>query len=503
MGPRLPQFPLYLGLLLTLSVGCQSPSSPLSSSPYSNSTPRQASWPTGNEEGATHQASVIRQVQGTAEENGESVVIPAVVSAEIGPDSLSAQRTTEPAESPVWNLETFEELALIHNPAIQQASAAAYKASGIRFQVGRLPNPTIGYLGEQLGDRGTDMHGGFVAQDFVLGGKLRLNEAVLNHQVQSLMWELETQRQRVLTDVRLKFYEANALQQRLTLVDDFLVIARDGVQMAQRRQEALVGSRPEVLQAEIQLQEVELLRRKTDLALRGVWGELIATAGVPDLVQGRIEGALDLSSEARDWEATWLELVESSPQISAASWRVNAARANLERQRVQPIPNLGVELGMGHDHGTGGEFGRAMLGLPLPIYNRNDGNIQAAWADYCRATQEVERLKLTLKADLAKVAREYDSAVATVQQYSEKILPRAKESLKLSEQAYATDEFEFLQVLLARRTFFESQLAFIQARMELAQADAMLNGFLMTGGLSAPAAFDGGDELRGQALSGQ
>ena len=110
-------------------------------------------------------------------------------------------------------LEAIEQLALANNPAIQQASAASARAGGIRTQVGLKPNPTIGYFGEEIGNEGAGgLHGAFVSQTFVRGDKLAWNRQVLGHDVNAMNWQIETQRQRVRTDIRLAFYDALAAQ---------------------------------------------------------------------------------------------------------------------------------------------------------------------------------------------------------------------------------------------------------------------------------------------------
>lgn len=412
-----------------------------------------------------------------------------------------------PERAPAVNnritLAALEQLALSHNPAIQQASAAAHKAVGIRQQVGQRPNPTVGYVGMQLGDAGTEQQGAFIEQDFVLGHKLALNERVLDHDVQVQLWEVEAQRYRVLTDVRLRFFEALAAQRRVELTDEFHRVTEQGVRIAERRKAALEGSQPELLQAEIQLNEVDLSRRRAQIAFEAAWKELAATAGVPHLQPMLLDGILQSTTETRDWELTYQSVIASSPELRSAYARVNRAQANLERQRAQPIPNLGVEMQAGHDHGTGDEFLNLQVGVPLPVFNKNRGNIDAAYAEYCRATQDARRIEMSLKARLARVAQAYDAATVVAERYETQILPKADETLRLSEQAYAAGEFDFLQVLIVRRTYFEANLQYVQSLAELAQARATADGLLLTGGLSETADFTGDDGLRGQALSGQ
>jgi len=413
-----------------------------------------------------------------------------------------------PAESALsgdgMTLEALEQLALQNNPSIRQVSAAANKAAGIRNQVGLKPNPTIGYFGEEIGNGGAaGLHGAYVSQAFVRGDKLAWNQQVIGHDVNSVMWQVEAQRQRIRTDVRVSFYEALAAQQRLRLARDFRSIAEKGVTISEDRVSAMVGSRPDVLQSEIQLTEVDLSIQQAEFEYNAAWQELAAFAGLPDLAPAELIGDLDRPATDREIETAYAQIISESPLLASAQARVDRARANLKRQNVQPIPNINAQLGVGHDDGTGDEFANVQLSLPLPVHNRNQGNIRAAHAEYCEATQNVQRIKLQIRQQLAGVMREYQIAQATVRQYETSILPKAQETLDLMQEAQQAGEFDFLRVLTARRAYFDANLKYVAAQGSLAQANAKIDGLLLTGGLSNVATYGVGDDLRGQALSGQ
>ena len=402
-----------------------------------------------------------------------------------------------------WSLAAIESIALQQNPALLQASASANKAMGYRNQVGRKPNPIVGYQGAQIADKGTDQHAAFYEQEIVRGDKLRRNERVLNQEIQSQLWEVETQRFRVLTDVRQRFYEALAAQRRMKLANEFEVVAVKGVRVAEARMNAKEGTRPEILQAEIQLKQVQLQHRQAAAAYRGAWKQLMATAGMPDAEQGSLDGELADFAQARDWDAITAQILASSPELQGARARLSRARANVDRQQAQAIPNLTLMLAAGQDNGTNSGFMNTQVGLPLPIHNKNQGNIAAAQAEFCRASQDVRRTELAIEARLAEVIREYESSAAAVEQYHQEILPRAEETLKLAEDGYKAGEFDFLQVLIARRTFFDANLEFVVAQVNLAKASVMLDGQVLSGGLDNTRDTDFDSGLRDQTLSGQ
>lgn len=401
-------------------------------------------------------------------------------------------------------LESIEQLALENNPSIQQASAAICKAAGIRTQVGLKPNPSIGYFGEEIGnDNAAGLHGAFVSQTFVRGDKLAWNRTVLSHDVRFTRWQAEVQRFRVRNDIRIQFYEALGAQKRLELARQFRDVAEKGVEISKDLVRVKEAARPDILQSEVQLSEVDLAIQQAEYEFSAAWNTLVAIVGMPELAPTTLIGDLETPTAERDIEAAYAQMVAESPLLEAACAKVRRAQANLQRQRVQPIPNLNTQIGAGYDDGTGDEFANVQLSLPIPLHNKNQGNIRAAYAEYCAATQNVSRLKMQIRHGLAQAMRALQVAQATVSQYESSILPKVGETLELMQKAQEAGEFDFLRVLTARRAYFDANLKYVAAKTQLAQANAKIDGLLLTGGLNQVVSYDGTDELRGAALSGQ
>lgn len=401
------------------------------------------------------------------------------------------------------SLSDFESLAYANNPAIRELAATTQKAAGYRTQVGLRPNPTVGYQGQQLANRGTDQHLAFVEQEFVTAGKLELNRRVLNEAVRAQMLELETQKLRVSTDIRVLFYAALAAQKRIELIDNFESVADKGIQVAELLVTAAEGTRLEVLQAIIQKNEIDLVRQQASVKLAAAWRGLLALTGSPYIEPTQLIGELPREMQSQDWAFVKSTIVGNSPEYSAAQTRVSQARAQLQRHGVQAIPNLTFQLGAGVDNSTDNGMINFQVGAPIPIFNKNEGNIAAAQAELCRASLEIQRIEKSIEARLAAVSGDYDSALAAVNQYAGKILPNANESLKLAELAYEAGETSFVQVLVARRTYFDSNLQLVAAQAQLAQANSKVDGFVLTGGLDPVVDRSGDDSLRGLTFSQQ
>ena len=115
-------------------------------------------------------------------------------------------------------LEELQRMALANNPTLGQAKAGVTAATGRTLQAGLWPNPTVGYVGEEIrgGSYGGGQHGVFIQQNVILGSKLDLDRKVRSEESKQAVAEsLEEQRLRVENGVRIAFYQSLAAQQML------------------------------------------------------------------------------------------------------------------------------------------------------------------------------------------------------------------------------------------------------------------------------------------------
>ncbi|WP_417750051.1 TolC family protein [Rosistilla oblonga] len=521
-----------LGMTLTLvstisfTAGCQSTGNLVAKSAHRSATQQAAQANTDSRPSA---ASVPAPVM-TAAFKEKSGVIPAAfteknVSVEMSSGSSRdaielgspAQSSNEVAVEPFsignddyvnepaagLTLEAIESIALANNPTIAELVATTQKAAGFKSQVGLRANPTVGYNGTQIADQGTDQHAVFISQTIITGDKLALNRAVVNEALRAQLMQLEAQKYRIATDIRITFYDALAAQQRVNLIRDFQSVAVKGVDLAEQLKEAQDGSQLEIVQAKVQKNEIDLALRQAQIRFDATWRELAALAGNPDMMPVPLEGTLPSVEPGFDWSVVASTMIASSPEVQAAQARINQARANLCRQQAQPIPNLDLQLASGYDNGTDNGMINFQVGAQIPVFNKNQGNISAARAEYVRASRELQRIENSIKARLAQVSRDYDSSLVAVEQYAGDILPNAEEGLKLAELAYKAGETSFVQVLVARRSYFDTNLQYVVSQRNLAQARARIDGFVLTGALDAVVDNSGDDSLRGLTLSQQ
>src|SRR6202040_1236322 len=185
-----------------------------------------------------------------------------------------------------------------------------------------------------------------------------------------------------------------------------------------------------------------------------VWKALSAVVGNPRLPLTRVEGRLEDTPSVNPDELVE-KIVEESPAVRIAELGVKRAEAALARAKREPIPDLQLRGGMQQngellsDGRAVGLQGFADVGVRIPIFDRNQGNIAAAKADAERAKREVERVKLVLRERAASVVQTYTFSQAAVDRYKNQMIPRAQKAYEMYTKKYHDMAAAYPQVLIS------------------------------------------------------
>jgi cobalt-zinc-cadmium efflux system outer membrane protein len=167
---------------------------------------------------------------------------------------------------------------------------------------------------------------------------------------------------------------------------------------------------------------------------------------------------------------------------------VARAEAAVKRARVEVIPDLDLKGGLQQNgealgRGNVGLQGFAEVGVELHIFDRNQGNVRAAWAEVERARRELDRVSLHLRDESSDIYREYQNARVLADRYGVEILPRAHKAYETMLQRYGLTLASFTSVLSLQRALFRLEVEYIAAVENLKTNAVMLDGFLLSGGL--------------------
>jgi len=417
--------------------------------------------------------------------------------------TLQGRAQTPASEQKAITLEELQQMALQNNPTFKQSAANIQAAEGRKKQSGLYPNPTVGYQGGQI--RGGSFHGGeqgfFLQQDIVLGGKLGLNRKIFDQELKQAETEAEEQKLRVVTNVRMSYIQALAAQQTLELRQHLSKLADDAVDTSHQLSNVGQADAPDVLESEVESQQAQLAVTMAEQNQQRIWKALAAVVGNPRLPLARLEGRLEDTPPINADELVE-KIVNESPAVRIAELGVLRAEAALARARREPIPDLQLRGGLQQN----GELlsepngrpvglqGFADVGVRIPIFNRNQGNIATAKADVERAKHDVERVKLVLRERAASVVQNYTFSQTAVDHYKNQMIPRAQKAYEMYAKKYQEMAAAYPQVLIAQRTLMQLEVSYITALENFATSSLSLESYLLTDGLEAPSQPGGIDQ---------
>ena len=381
-------------------------------------------------------------------------------------------------------LADFKAMAESWHPLLRIASARIDEARGDQRQARLWPNPVVGYRGEEIGNMGTaGMQGGFIRQRIITADKLELASAVAAGRVTEREHLATAVRMQVIGGVQVRFYDTLVAQQRVELTSQLVrlgdALAKATAMLVEAKQVSPNG----LLQAEIAAEQARGLKEDSENELVEARRLLALSVGVTDLRVGPLAGKVTGDLPDMTWDDCRQRVFAGHPGLAAARARLTTAGREVTRQKRMVIPDLDLRVGRGHMHISGSDVTSVMVGVPLPIYDRNQGGISRSEAEMVRARFDVQRLEVELQQRAAMAYREYANARHQGRRYSERILPRARKSIELVRRGYGEGQVGYLELLVAQQKYVEVNLAYLATIRRLRESVTVIESQLLTGGL--------------------
>lgn len=383
-------------------------------------------------------------------------------------------------------LDNYLEYAALNNPGLK-AEFLRWKAALEKIpQVKAWPDPrfTYTYLIREVETRvGPQRHKLSLTQTFPWFGKLdaRSNLATAAANIQRQKYDAA--KLNLFFDVKIAYYdlyylgrEIKIMQENIDLLTDFEKIART---------KYTTGSVPysTVSKAQVELSKLTDRRRsledwqqplsaKMNKALNRPASTFVV---LPDAIW--VEDPVYSDSEYID------RLAAKNPVLLADQARLAKEKAALDLAGKQGWPDitLGVEYvetgaaNMPGQPGDGKDPLGLMFSLNIPFWRGQYNAAQAeARLNFQAAQQTLDARQNELITDLQTALYTYREALRKIELYRESLIPKAYQSLKVSQQAFSVGEIDFLELIDAQRTLSEFKLAYEKALTDKAKAVAKI-----------------------------
>jgi len=401
-------------------------------------------------------------------------------------DAYSAMATPEQAEKlmlpdsgKVLTLRLALQLALLKNPELSAFSYEVRVREALTLQASLLPNPEASFEMENFaGSNGLRGFNGTettlqLGQLIELAGKRQKRTQVAALESDLATWDYEARRLNVYVAVVNAFVEVITAQRRVALEEELVQLAWDFLKNIQKRVKAGKDSPAEAARAEVELSNAKIALQRAQKELLSSRQRLAATWGDSSLRFQQVSGELDTLVKLPELNKLQ-SLVKQNPDVARWVAEMQLRDAILASARAQRIPDPTIAGGvrrLNEANASAFVFG---VSLPIPLFNRNQGEIRAA--EY-RKLQAQKLQEATLIAALTRIS-EIHSRISAVQEeiniIREQSIPRAQEAFQVIREGYLSGRFGFLDVLDAQRTLFDVRSRYLDALVEFHQSVAAL-----------------------------
>ena len=371
--------------------------------------------------------------------------------------------TFSQSASEVITLNELLQYTLLNHPELKYYAWDIEGKDALLLQSRKISNPE---LETELENAGIDAFSISIGQLIELGGKRSSRIALAKLDKNASVWEYEIKRLQILIETGQEYIQALKSQQMIDLLTESIDYAKTSYHEAQKRKNAGAASEIDILQTQKDLELIGLEREKELNRYQAQLQLLAALAGDTQASFSHVMGELEKPAAIPEF-TDLITRINRSPEITAWMIRSESYRIIEKNIKAQNVPDILLSAGYARDNGLGDNTFLFGFSLPLPLFDRNKGNITEAKINSYRALFEKEALELRLYHDLLINYTEFENTFKEIQVYSKSIIPLAKTTYNEAKVFYAAGKISSLELLSYQRELLENEMYYIDLLADL------------------------------------
>ena len=269
--------------------------------------------------------------------------------------------------------------------------------------------------------------------------------------------------ERTLTfNVASLFVNVQLAESTLELAQQDLSSFRQTVDLGELRYKKGAISEDDYLKIKLQLLQFETDVQQADLARVQALSDLRQLLGYESVSPDYdVAGPFEYQPLKGNLEDFQMKAIQNRPDLRAAEQGVTAAKSQYELERAIGKPDVTVQGNYSHVNGTSAA---TLYGsIPLPIFNRNQGEIARTRFAITQAQEQDKAASGQVMTDVRDAYEGLRQTDKVVQLYRSGYLEVAQKDRDISEYAYKRGATTLLDFLDAERSYRATQLAYRQA----------------------------------------
>ena len=390
------------------------------------------------------------------------------------PAANASAHTTAAASGPTRiTLDDAIRLSLLHNHALQAMRTTIQQSMAEEITANLRPNPALGLDAQFLPIFQPDQFSGdYIDQQaqFDAGvsylferGKKRQHRlqaarditAVTRSQVSDTERQLVFNVGQQFVDVLLAESTLAFAEQDLDSFQKTVGISNERLRVGDMSEGDFLKIKLQLLQFQSDVAAATLAKIQSLAALR----QLLGFESVPDDYD--VQGTLDYQPVHADLTSLKTLGAMNRPDLRAAQQGVTAAESQLALQKANG--KMDITGTFNYTHTAGVNTGAFYYNMPLPIFDRNQGEIQRAQYAVTQAQELASETVQQVSTDVIAAYANLQTNDQIIQLYRGGYVDQARQSRDISEYAYQKGAASLLDFLDAERTYRANQLAYRQA----------------------------------------
>ncbi|HWW06972.1 TolC family protein [Collimonas sp.] len=347
------------------------------------------------------------------------------------------------------------------NPELAAAVLEVEAVKASILQAGARPNPEFSTLLEDTrkATRTTTVQ---LNQALELGGKRGARITAAEKGRDAAQADLLAKRADIQAEVVAAYFSVLEAQENLKLLRNSLLLAQRATAITSKRVIAGKVAPIEETKARVAEAGVQVELQLADSALNIGRRRLAATWGDSRPAFATVDGEIN-NLPALPEMSTLQARLQDSPAFARARLEVERRQAMTELERSRRIPDLTVSIGGKRVPEDGRTQMILGLSIPIPVFDRNQGNLLEALRRTDKARDEQKSAELRLKGELADAYERLKSGRQQVVALQNEILPAAQKTYDITTKGFELGKFSFLEVLDAQRVLFQAKSQTLRA----------------------------------------
>ena len=321
---------------------------------------------------------------------------------------------------PQWDLPNLTLAAFYYNPALQVARARVVQAEAAIVTAGARPNPTVsGDVGGETAPESPWIAGLVGSLPVETAGKRGHRVTAAERAADVARWNLAVTAWNVRAQVRTALLEYVAAGQNLNLLRAEADLRAEQVQLLEQRLAVGMIPRPEMNTARIQHTQALLAAQAAEGRAAQAEVSLASAIGVPSAALKGVKFAwpdFDQPPSAASFTPASIQqdAVLNRLDIHRALAEYSASEAALQLEIARQYPDF--DLGPDYAFEEGSHLFSLVLGLALPVFNRNQGPIAEARAGREQMAAQFLAVQAAGIAESEQALAKYDAALKGLEQ---------------------------------------------------------------------------------------